>query len=284
MGSELWLSEPNIVIFFIFGLLIGSFLNVVIHRLPKILENQWAQEAAQYNGTELPTSDQPYNLIKPGSACPKCHTPLTWANNLPVISYLIQRGRCTHCGVSISIRYPLVELACALLFAACAWHFPITITALAWAGFCAVLLAATAIDWDTSLLPDVLTLPLMWAGLLCSALGWVALPLNSAVWGAAIGYLSLWSVYWVFKWVTGKEGMGYGDFKLLAALGAWLGPVAIIPILLISCIIGAAIGIGLKMSNKLSPDNTLPFGPYLALAGLVLCFAKAEVFHWLGFA
>lgn len=270
------------------GLLVGSFLNVVIHRLPLMMERRWALERA--SGEEA-QSDQnpadlglqaPYNLLVPGSACPHCHTALHWWNNVPVLSFLIQKGRCTHCHAPISWRYPLVELACAGLFLTCALHFGPGLNAWAWCAFCATLLAAAVVDGQTSWLPDDLTLPLLWAGLLLSALQWTELPLTQAVWGAALGYGSLWAVFWLFKLATGKEGMGYGDFKLLAAMGAWLGPVALIPLTLIACVLGAAIGLSLIVTHRLRRDQAMPFGPYLALAGGILVFYKAPLLSRLG--
>lgn len=274
------------------GLLVGSFLNVVIHRIPIMMERQWALEQAHMieEAGLTPLSNapsathSPYNLLVPGSACPSCHTPLRWWHNIPILSYLLQKGRCSFCGTPISLRYPLVECGCAALFLACAVHFGVGLTALAWSGFCAVLLAAALIDHDTTLLPDDLTLPLLWAGLLLSALGVLALPLSQAVWGAAWGYLSLWSVYWLFKWVTGKEGMGYGDFKLLAAMGAWLGPVSLIALTLIACVLGACWGIVQIMTQRRERDQAMPFGPYLAFAGVVMAFFKVPVLAAIGLA
>ena len=207
----------------IFGLLIGSFLNVVIHRLPKMLEQQWAAEYAHYaaEGAEASEAQAPaISLSHPRSACPNCGHAIRWYQNIPVLSYLALRGRCAGCAKRISLRYPLVELITAALFAFCAWRWGVTPTGAVWCLFCAVIVALAAIDWDTTLLPDDLTLPLLWAGLLAAALQWTNVPLFSAVMGAAAGYLSLWSVYWGFKLATGKDGMGHGDFKLLAALGA----------------------------------------------------------------
>jgi leader peptidase (prepilin peptidase)/N-methyltransferase len=182
------------------------------------------------------------------------------------------------------VRYPLIELATGVLFAACGWRFGDQPTVLLWCGFCAVLLAASAIDWDTTLLPDDLTLPLLWVGLIAANLGWT-LPIKDAIWGATAGYLSLWSVYWLFKLTTGKEGMGYGDFKLLAALGVWLGWKMILPVVLASSLIGAVVGIGLKLSGGLREGRYVPFGPFLAGAGLVVAFAGQDrIFEWMGWA
>ncbi|MEY4882447.1 MAG: hypothetical protein RIS34_301, partial [Pseudomonadota bacterium] len=191
------------------GLLIGSFLNVVIYRLPKMLEHQWAAECASLSGKE-PEREEVFNLMLPRSRCQQCGHQIRWHENIPLISYLFLRGKCSACATSISLRYPIVELCTGLLFAFCGWKWGLTVTTLAWCGFSAVLVALALIDWDTTLLPDDLTLPLLWAGLAAAALKWTSVPLNSAVWGAIAGYLSLWIIYWVFKLVTGKEGMGYG--------------------------------------------------------------------------
>lgn len=274
----------------VFGLLIGSFLNVVIHRLPKMLEQQWAAEYAHYaaEGTEGPEVTAPaISLSHPRSACPNCGHAIRWHQNIPILSYLALRGRCAGCGTRISLRYPLVELFTATLFAFCAWRWGITPTGAAWCLFCAVIVALAGIDWDTTLLPDDLTLPLLWAGLLASALQWTDVPLFSAVMGAAAGYLSLWSVYWGFKLATGKEGMGYGDFKLFAALGAWFGWQALVPIILMASVIGAIVGIAMKLTSGLREGGYVPFGPFLAGAGLTaLVFGPQAVMQhllgWLG--
>ena len=269
---------------FVVGLLIGSFLNVVIHRLPLMLERQWQQDARDMLELGDQASDnKPLSLSQPASRCPSCGHQIRWYENIPLISWLVLRGKCSGCGARISWRYPLVELATGLLFAACGWHFGPQPFTLAWCGVVAVLVAASMIDWDTTLLPDDLTLPLMWAGLVAAGLGWAALPLHDALWGAVAGYLSLWTVYWVFKKATGKEGMGYGDFKLLAALGAWLGWKMLLPIILISSIIGAVVGIILKLKSSLREGQYVPYGPFLAGAGLVVLFAgETRVLDWFG--
>jgi leader peptidase (prepilin peptidase)/N-methyltransferase len=263
---------------------VGSFLNVVVHRMPKMLEARWQADAADMLGQQPPKID-PISLSKPASRCPACGHAIRWYENVPVISWLLLRGKCSACKTPISVRYPLVELATAGLFVACGQQFGAQPSTLLWCGFVAVLLAASLIDWDTTLLPDDLTLPLMWAGLVVAALGWTSLPLADALWGAVAGYLSLWSVYWLFKLTTGKEGMGYGDFKLLAALGAWLGWSMILPIVLGSSIIGAVVGIVMKVSGQLREGVYVPFGPFLAGAGLVVALAGAPtVLGWLGWA
>lgn len=266
----------------VLGLLVGSFLNVVIHRLPKMMERQWAAECASYSGQAVATAEA-YNLVVPRSACPHCDHQIRWYENIPVFSYLALRGRCAQCHASIAWRYPLIELATGAAFAWCAWQWGVTPSALVWSGYCAVLLALAAIDWDTTLLPDDLTLPLLWAGLTAAALGWTDTALTSAFWGAVAGYLSLWLVYWGFKLLTGKEGMGYGDFKLFAALGAWLGWPALVPIILMASVIGAVVGIALKFSSGLREGGYVPFGPFLALAGITALVATpARMLAWVG--
>ncbi len=259
----------------LFGLLIGSFLNVVIHRVPKILERQWETEAkaivAQQAGTELlPDASEPYNLVTPRSACPSCGHQITWYENIPVFSWLFLRGNCSACGAWIGMRYPIVEALMSAWFVYCAWRFGLTPSAAVWCGFGAILLSAALIDWDTTLLPDDLTLPLLWAGLIAAALRFKGMPsLTDSVWGAVGGYMSLWLVYWAFKLLTQKEGMGYGDFKLFAALGVWFGWTALVPIILMSSVVGALVGIGLKFTGGLREGRYVPFGPFLAGAGFL---------------
>ncbi|GLS14644.1 prepilin peptidase [Hydrogenophaga electricum] len=249
------------------GLLIGSFLNVVIHRLPLMLERRWAAECAELQG-EQPPDQPPLSLTTPRSRCPHCGHAIRWYENVPVISYLVLRGRCSECQARISPRYPLVEILTGGLFAWCGWQWGLTAAAAVWCGFAAAIVTLAFIDWDTTLLPDDITLPLLWAGLCAAALGFSGTALPDALWGAVGGYLSLWLVYWGFKLLTGKEGMGYGDFKLFAALGAWFGWQALIPIILMASIIGAVIGIGIKFVGQLREGGYVPFGPFLALAGL----------------
>ncbi|MDA8522105.1 prepilin peptidase [Acidovorax sp. NCPPB 4044] len=275
MGFEPWLEAA---VFGLVGLLIGSFLNVVIHRLPRMMERQWAAECADYlrsqpaaaAGASAPAEPpaDTFNLWTPRSRCPACGHEVRWFENVPVLSYIGLRGRCAACKTRISPRYPAVELATGLLFGFCAWRWGATPTAAAWCGFSAALVALAFIDWDTTLLPDDITLPLLWAGLLASALQWTAVPLSESLFGAAAGYLSLWAVYWGFKLATGKEGMGYGDFKLFAALGAWFGWQALVPIILMASVIGAVIGIGMKLGKGLREGGYIPFGPFLVGAGL----------------
>jgi leader peptidase (prepilin peptidase) / N-methyltransferase len=260
---------PAAALLGLLGLLLGSFLNVVIHRLPKMMERQWARECAELQGQEA-VAEEParYNLLVPRSACPHCGHLIRWYENIPVVSYLALRGRCSQCGKGIGLRYPAVELATGALFAWAGWRWGVSATGLAWCGFAAAVLALACIDWDTTLLPDDITLPLLWAGLVASASGVLPLPLADALWGAVAGYLSLWLIYWAFKLLTGKEGMGYGDFKLFAAFGAWFGWQALVPIILMASVIGAIVGIGIKLVGRLREGGYVPFGPFLALGGL----------------
>ncbi|WP_280187384.1 prepilin peptidase [Delftia sp. PS-11] len=275
MPTELWMQAA---LGGLLGLLVGSFLNVVIHRLPRMMEQQWQAEYAQWQQEQQAAPAQPdaqpprLSLSQPRSRCPHCGHAIRWYENIPVLSYLALRGRCAQCHAAIGLRYPAVELACAALFALCASRWGITPTGAAWCLFSAALLSLALIDWDTTLLPDDITLPLLWAGLLASALQWTSVPLADAVWGAAAGYLSLWLVYWGFKLATGKEGMGYGDFKLFAALGAWFGWQALVPIILVSSVIGAVVGIALKINSRLREGGYVPFGPFLAGAGFAAMF------------
>jgi leader peptidase (prepilin peptidase)/N-methyltransferase len=256
----------------IVGLCIGSFLNVVIHRVPKMLERGWQAQCAELSGTPLP--EQPaYNLFVPRSQCPACGHPIGALQNVPVLSYLALRGRCAACNAPISARYPMVELMTAALTVGAVLRFGATPAALGACIFLWMLLALTFIDIDTQLLPDNLTLPLLWAGLLANILGAVPdVSLRDAVVGAIAGYLVLWVVYWLFKLIRGKEGMGYGDFKLLAALGAWLGWKSLPLIVLIASAVGAIVGIGLVVFKGRDHQIPLAFGPYLAVAGAIALF------------
>ncbi|MEW6021091.1 MAG: A24 family peptidase [Pseudomonadota bacterium] len=251
----------------LFGLLIGSFLNVVIHRIPKMMQRESDNYVANELGKELPHTDR-YNLMVPRSCCPHCGHQITALENIPVVSWLALGGKCRKCKAPISPRYPVVELITGLLSAFLVWTFGSGVAGLGTLLFVYLLIAMTYIDYDTKLLPDDLTLPLLWAGLLINING-TFVPLQDAVIGAAAGYLVLWGVYWLFKLVTGKEGMGYGDFKLLAALGAWLGWAMLPTIILLSSVVGAVVGISLIVFAKRGRDNPIPFGPYLAAAGLI---------------
>ena len=252
------------------GLLVGSFLNVVIHRLPKMLEQGWQDQCAELRG-ETPEARPRYNLVAPRSACPSCGHMITAAENVPVLSWFVLRGKCSQCGTAISSRYPMVELLGAILAAGAIWRFGPTWSGLAACAFLWTLLALTFIDFDTQLLPDDLTLPLLWGGLLANLYG-LFVPLREAVIGAIAGYLVLWTIYWLFKLIRGKEGMGYGDFKLLAALGAWLGWKMLPLIILGSSVVGALIGIGLVAFKGRDHNVPLAFGPYLAIAGAIALF------------
>jgi leader peptidase (prepilin peptidase) / N-methyltransferase len=259
------------------GLLVGSFINVVVVRLPRMMERRWAADCAQWqagvdtspvSGLGTAAETAPYDLMRPGSHCPHCGHRIRWFENIPVLSYITLRGACSQCAAPIGLRYPAVELISALLFAWCGWRWGLTLQALMWSGFAVALLALACIDWDTTLLPDDITLPLLWAGLCAAALSLSGTVLDDALWGAVAGYLSLWLLYWAFKLLTGKEGMGYGDFKLLAALGAWFGWQGLVPIILMASLIGAVVGVGLKALGRLREGQYIPFGPFLALAGL----------------
>lgn len=256
------------VIAALFGLLIGSFLNVVIYRFPRMLERQWAAECAEFTGQPA-KEEEPFNLFTPRSRCRQCGHMIRWYENIPVLSWLALRGRCSNCKTTIGLRYPVVELVTAAFFAICGLRFGLSLQAAAWAAFAALLICLFLIDMDTQILPDDLNYTLLWLGLLVSTLGWTV-PLVSAVWGAALGYGVFWLIFQLFKLATGKEGMGYGDFKLLAALGAWLGAPYLLAIILLSSIVGAVIGILLLVAGRLAnKDIPMPFGPYLAGAGLL---------------
>lgn len=261
----------NASFFAVFGLLIGSFLNVVVYRLPKMLERQWANECAEMSGNPLEVASA-FNLMVPRSRCPHCGHHIRWYENVPVLSYLTLQGRCSACKAPISPRYPMVELVASALFFYCGWRWGISVQGLVWCVFVSVLLALALIDWDTTLLPDDLTLPLLWLGLLAAAMKWTPVDLNSAFWGAVGGYVSLWTVFWAFKLATGKEGMGYGDFKLFAALGVWFGWQTLIPIILLASVIGAVVGIAMKFTSGLREGGYVPFGPFLAGAGFAALF------------
>jgi leader peptidase (prepilin peptidase)/N-methyltransferase len=271
-----------ITLLFVLGLIVGSFLNVVIHRLPIMMEQDFrAQCAALDLPDDAPWPERPrYNLAVPRSACPQCQTPIAAYDNIPVLSWLWLRGHCRHCKAPISARYPAIELTTGLLSVGLALHFGPTVQLVGALLCCWILLALVFIDADTYLLPDALTLPLMWLGLAFN-LGSTFAPLHAAVLGAMAGYLSLWSVYWLFKLATGKEGMGYGDFKLLAALGAWFGVSAILPIILISAIAGTIIGVSGALLARRGWGKPLPFGPYLAIAGGVVMVYGPQIQLWL---
>ncbi len=271
---QVLLTEPLLaaVVAGVVGLCVGSFLNVVIHRLPKMLDRGWREQCAELSGSPAPELPR-YNLITPRSHCPACDHRIAWYENVPVASYLFLRGRCSACQAPISQRYPVVELLTAALTVAAVIRFGATPAAVAGSVLLWSLIALTFIDFDTQLLPDNITLPLLWAGLVANVAGFLpGVSLRDAVIGAIAGYLLLWTIYWLFKLIRGKEGMGYGDFKLLAALGAWLGWQMLPLIVLLSSVVGAAIGLGLVAFKGRDHQIPLAFGPYLAIAGAIALF------------
>jgi len=311
------LSAPSVFpwLALILGLLVGSFLNVVVHRFTRMLNREWRSQALDVVGEWAQEGDAPpalrrsaaalgdvreslrkaprFNLSVPRSACPRCGYKIAAVQNIPVVSWLWLRGRCAGCGAAISTRYPVVEGITGLLSGYIAWRFGFSLATAAALVLSWAMIAATFIDLDTMYLPDDITLPLLWLGLLVNLAAGVApdlffpirtqspLPLpgrlDSAVLGAAAGYLSLWSVYWIFKLATGKEGMGFGDFKLLAAIGAWFGWVSLLPVVLISSMVGALVGVSLIVLRKHAREKPIPFGPYLASAGLIYMFFGREL-------
>ena len=305
LSLQFWLSPA---VLGVVGLLVGSFLNVVIHRLPLMMERQWwgdvaaqlgdveshrrvfgrgpAPEIARQSESLLKAVEAlpPLGLARPASRCPHCGHRIRWYENVPLVSWIVLRGRCSACGASIGWRYPAVELLTGALFALIAWRLGPTTSTMLWCVAAALLVAMSAIDWDTTVLPDTLTLSLLWMGLLAAAAGGLpGVDLRTSVTGAAAGYGALWAVYWVFRLATGKEGMGFGDFKLLAALGAWLGWTALLPIVLGASIVGAIAGLAMKASGALREGRFVPFGPFLAAAGLaVLLIGPSEVVQWMG--
>ena len=246
------------------GLQVGSFINLLVWRLPQMMQHQWQREFALANQQQESVSPV-FNLAVPRSHCTSCHTPLRVRDLVPVLSFLWLKGQCAHCGAKVSWRYPLVEITVALLWAGCVGYVGPTASALAWAVFATVLVALALIDADTMLLPDSLTLPLLWGGMLCASLGWIPVTLEQSVWGATLGYGLLWSVQAVFGWFTGKQGMGEGDFKLLAALGAWLGWTALPALVLLASVSGVLFAIYERVRGRLKAGEPLPFGPHLVL-------------------
>jgi leader peptidase (prepilin peptidase)/N-methyltransferase len=279
-----WLAQPAVLpwVSLAFGLCIGSFLNVVIHRLPRMMEREWREQCAELAAAPLPRAPEGrYNLVVPRSACPACGGRIRALHNVPVLSWLALRGKCAACGARIALRYPVVELAAGIVGAYAAWRFGASLAALGAMTFCWTLIALAAVDLDTQLLPDDLTLPLLWAGLLFN-LGGVFAALPAAVIGALAGYLALWLVYWAFKLATGKEGMGHGDFKLLAAIGAWLGWQKLPLVVLVASVVGAAVGLALIAFARHARDKPIPFGPYLAAAGVIaLLWGDVIARRWL---
>jgi leader peptidase (prepilin peptidase)/N-methyltransferase len=284
-----------VAISFIFAATIGSFLNVVIHRLPVMMKREWQSECNFYLneyhpdivkqvGSErlqkpIDPFPEKYNLVVPGSACPKCKANIKPWHNLPILGWIMLKGKCADCKTSISSRYPIIELLTGVLVAALAWHFGPTWQFVYASILTFVLVALTGIDLDEMLLPDQLTLPILWLGLIINLKGIYTSP-EDAIIGAAAGYLSLWSVFWLFKLVTGKEGMGYGDFKLLAVFGAWLGWQMLPLIILLSSLVGAVVGITMIMTKKLNKGNPIPFGPYISAAGWIALAWGNEILNW----
>jgi leader peptidase (prepilin peptidase)/N-methyltransferase len=294
----------------VFGLLVGSFLNVVIYRLPQMMYRDWLDESVS-NLTPMPSGPSlwqlvfgkasqtppdleaaaktaekqvqalpPLTLAKPRSRCPHCGSPIHWYQNIPVVSYLALRGKCASCAAPISPRYPIVEAVTAAFFAFCVWRFGVTAQAAFWIAFSCILICLFLIDFDTKYLPDSLTFSLMWLGLIAAALKVTPVPLAQSVWGAALGYLSLWSVFHAYRILTGKHGFGYGDFKLLAALGAWLGANYLIALILLSSIVGSVLGIALIVVGKIANRHIpISFGPFLAAAGLLAMILGPEGFR-----
>ena len=277
--EELIRAQPGLSISLtVLGLVVGSFLNVVIYRLPKMMEAQWQRDYAEFGG-EVPEESKKLSLAFPGSCCPHCDAEIKPAQNIPVLSYLALGGKCAACNAPISVRYPVVEAVTALLWVLCGLQFGVS-NALAGAMLLtAILVLLTAIDLDHQLLPDSLTLPLLWVGLLLN-IDSTFVSLESAVLGAVFGYLCLWSVFWLFKIVTGKEGMGYGDFKLLAALGAWFGLAALPTLVLLSSFVGAILGVVLIVTGRQNRETPMPFGPFLAGAGLIHLFYPNVLLTW----
>lgn len=283
-----------IALSFIFAAVIGSFLNVVIHRMPVMMKREWQQECNHYlseykkevfesnkKQLEAPIDAFPekYNIVVPGSACPKCKTNIKAIHNLPILGWLMLKGKCASCSTKISARYPIVELITGALVAFLAWHFGPTLEFALTTILTFSLIALTGIDLDEMLLPDQITLPLLWLGLIIN-LGGTFATTSDALIGAAAGYLSLWSVFWLFKLLTGKEGMGYGDFKLLAVFGAWFGWQVLPLIILLSSLVGAIVGIALIVFKKLNHGNPIPFGPYIAAAGWIAMIWGESITNW----
>lgn len=270
-----------VVVVTLLGATVGSFLNVVIYRLPLMLERQWREQCAELQNPESQTSpaeSEPFNLAVPRSRCPHCGHQIRAIENIPIISYLFLRGRCSQCKAHISARYPVIESVTAALSGFVAWHFGVS-----WEALCALVLTwslipLTMIDFDHQLLPDAITLPFLWVGLTVNLFGIFTYP-EAAIIGALAGYLSLWSIYWAFKLLTGKEGMGYGDFKLLAMLGAWLGWQALPVVILLSAFVGAVVGISLIVFRGRDRQIPIPYGPYLAAAGWITMIWGNDLTH-----
>ena len=282
MPELITLVQENLTIYIIgaslLGLVVGSFLNVVIHRLPIMMEMDWREQCASLNSPDNTAKTEKYNLISPRSTCPHCQKAIAAWHNIPVISFLLLGGRCKQCKASISWRYPAVEIISALLVGITTYKFGFSLNTLAASTFVLALLTLTFIDMDTQLLPDNITLPLLWLGLLFNLNGGFT-DIQSSIVGAAAGYLILWSIYWLFKLTTGKEGMGHCDFKMLAAIGAWFGWTMLPAVILLSSIAGSIIGIGLILFAKKGRNTAIPFGPYLALGGIAALFWGTQLSH-----
>lgn len=267
----------------ILGLIAGSFLNVVIYRLPKMLEQEWREQCAELKGETISPSP-PYNLVVPRSNCPSCGHQISATENIPVLSYVFLRGRCSQCHAPISVRYPVIEALSGAASGYIAWRFGFSLTTLATLIFAWAMIALAVIDLDTQLLPDTITLPLLWTGLLFNLAGGFT-DIRAAIIGAAAGYLVLWTVYWAFKLITDKEGMGYGDFKLLAAIGAWLGWKMLPLVILLSSLVGAVVGLTLIVAARHGRNVPIPFGPYLVGGGFIALFWGNSIMqaYWRGF-
>jgi leader peptidase (prepilin peptidase)/N-methyltransferase len=267
--------NESLILTFGVGLLVGSFVNVLIYRLPRMVMS---------DTNPVEASDR-YDLCWPASHCTHCFLPLKFWHNIPLLSFVYLRGRCGFCKQPISVQYPLIELITASIWMLCVWHWGFNATGFCWAIFVTTLMAASVIDWQTTLLPDALTQSLVWVGLIASALDWISITPDQSISGAVVGYVSLWAVATAFERLTGKQGMGAGDFKLLAGLGAWLGPFPLIPLVLIASLTGALIGLLLKFAQKLNPDGYIPFGPFLAISGgLIAVLGMPRIAAWMGWA
>jgi leader peptidase (prepilin peptidase)/N-methyltransferase len=273
--------NPSVLVTFasLIGIIIGSFLNVVIHRLPKMMEQAWKNELEELQGKA--SSHPTYNLLTPQSSCPACNNTIRFYENIPIISYLALKGKCSYCAHPISLRYPAIELLSGLLTGYIAWQFGWSIYTIAASIFALSMLTLTCIDLETQLLPDNITLPLIWLGLIFN-IHHEFTAIESAVMGAILGYLVLWGVYWIFKLITHKEGMGYGDFKMLAAIGAWLGIEALPLVIVIASFTASIVGITLILLKKQNRASTIPFGPYLALSAMILLFNTSTLTRWIG--
>lgn len=286
---EILSTSPVLAIIFslLLGLIVGSFLNVVIYRLPVMMEREWTDQCCDFlevddeiKKAKKPHADiENFNLSKPNSHCPQCDHAITPLENIPVLSYLFLKGKCSQCKTSISLRYPAIEIVCSLLSCLVVMTFGITWIALALLVFTWSLIVLTMIDFDHQLLPDDITLPLLWLGLIVNSFGLLT-SIENALWGAAIGYMTLWCVFWLFKLVTGKDGLGYGDFKLLAVLGAWMGWQALPVIIILSSMVGAVIGLSLMMFKGRDKNVPMPFGPFLAGAGFIYLFWGQQIVNF----